>query len=134
MAFGMQPLTLELISEGDYLEEYEAAIEEAQQVLAEYREKHGDASHKATVVVEAKIKFQIMNPAEGTTAIKTQVDVKRPAPPAQITTAIESVSEDGDKVLFVKAGGSDSGDPTQTKFATKHGDMVGDMAESDEES
>ena len=133
MAFGMQPLTLDLIDEGEFREELDECLAEAQKILAEHRAKYEDESHKATIEVSAKVKLVIVNAKEGTVAIKSSVDIKRPKRPESFTTAIEAEGQTGEAVLFVKAGGSDSGDPTQTKFATRDGEMVEQSTGEDEE-
>lgn len=124
MGFGMQPLTLELIDEGQFQFDLEQCLAEAQSILAEHRNIYGDQSHKATVEVVAKVKMTIVQASEGTVAIKAGVQVKRPERPASVTTAIESTDQTGKPAMFVKSGGSDADHPRQLKFAKRDGSLV----------
>lgn len=124
MGFGMKPLTLELIDEGQFLAELEHEVMKAQEILGDFQQEHGDASEKGTVEVTAKIKFKITNPKEGTVQISTGTQTKRPQRPGSVTTSIQSEDESGKTRLYVKGGGSDGGHPRQTKFATRDGELV----------
>ncbi len=128
----MVPLTSKLIDEGEFQEELEECLKQAQIALAEHRERFGDEAHKASTELVAKVKFTIQNAAEGMVSIKWGVDVKRPKRPEGASVAIESFDDSGQPALFVKAGGSDN-DPRQSKFATRDGRLVDNEAGTGEE-
>lgn len=124
MAFGMIPLEVEGIDEGNFMIQLRERLGEAQQAIADHIKEFGDAAHKSTCKVDCSISLICMNPVEGTVAIKWSADVKRPKRPASVTIAMTSTDEGGKPTLYVKTGGSDSGDPRQTKFAKRDGTMV----------
>lgn len=124
MAFGMIPIDVSQIDEGQFMEALSERLQEAQRAIAEHVHEFGDLAHKAVCKIDSSISIVCMNPAEGTFAIKWEANVKRPKRPASITTAIQAEGEDGKPALYVKAGGSDSGNPRQQKFARRDGSMV----------
>lgn len=125
MAIKMQPMTSELIDEGEMLEALNEEMICAQRSIEAYRKKWGENALKAGIQVELKIKFVCLDAENGMYRTEWLLDTKRPKRPKSTSTAIAAEDDAGNPALFVRSSGSDGDDdPRQLKLATRDGRVV----------
>ena len=110
------PMSLELIDEGELLNELEHAVQQAGRSLAHFVDTRKDDAKGATCEVTLKLKLKCSDPEMGVIAASHQVVVKPPQSPSRTTLMLVSETQDGKPGVLVKDGGSDEGDPRQLKF------------------
>ncbi len=117
------PLTLALVSEGDFLVEADTELATAQQGLLAFVRQHGERAAGAKAKVTLEITLVCDNPKAEAFSIKAQAKRTLPARPAVVSSAI-GADDEGVPALFVRRSGSDEGDPLQGKLATRNGVTV----------
>lgn len=117
------PLTVELLEEGRFLAETNKKLRELQADMVRYIEEHGDSSKGAKGVLTLKISI-ISNGPDQIIGLKTERKTTMPSEPANMTYAIAEETAKGELALFVRATGSDTDSPKQTKLCTADGQTI----------
>lgn len=134
MAVAFEPLSIDNIEEGDFVNEINRTLLDVQHKLAAYREKYGDKSKKATAELVVKIKLRIEEPDQDLFSIHTSLAPKVPLRPSRVTVATEAFDQNGRPALFVRKSGSDEDDPRQGKMFDGKGRAIKQATgESDDE-
>ena len=121
----MQPMTSELVDEGEMLEALNEDMIRAQRAIEAYRKKWGSEAQKAAIEVQLKVRFICLDADDGMYRVEWSLDTKRPKRPKQTSAAIAAEDESGNPALFVRSSGSDGDeDPRQLKLATRDGRVV----------
>jgi hypothetical protein len=128
MAVIFEPLSIDNIEEGDFVNEINRTLLDVQHKLAAYREKYGDKSKKATAELVVKIKLRIEEPDQDLFSIHTSLAPKVPLRPSRVTVATQAFDQDGRQALFVRKSGSDADDPRQGKMFDGKGRVVGQQS------
>jgi hypothetical protein len=122
MATQFNPVELATIKQGEFIAACQEAFVEAQQRLLEHVDKHGQTA-TATVAMKVDIKYDADKESY---AILSDVQVKAPKKPSQVTTAFVSEDPATEKqCLFAPAGGSTADNPRQTIMHDGGGAPIG---------
>ncbi len=118
------PISLDLINEGELLNEYNDKIQQAVQTLLEYRKKYGDLNTTGKeIAINLKLKIKMENPEECQYSIKGEIEIKNPNPPARMSLAMEE-EHNGKANLLVANSGSHESDPKQMKLFKNTGENI----------
>ena len=119
-----EPLTLDLIEEGRFLADAQAAFRRMQTDLIGHRKAHGDAAggDKATLRIEVTLACD-PEVADAYT-IRAQTRVAMPPNPACVNRAMAAEDFDATPSLFVARSGATAAPPQQGRLATQDGRTV----------
>lgn len=118
------PLTVDLIDEGEFQDDFNAELKSLQIALAKFRRQWGEKSKGAKAVLAVKITLSVESHDDGAYAIKTSIESKIPKRPDTVSLAIEGQDQNDSLALFVRTSGSDRDDPRQSKLATRDGRTI----------
>lgn len=107
----MEPLSLELVEQGDFLANAEQDLLEAQRALVDHCCRYPGKGGKAKVVLT--INMEMKGNSEEGVVITTDRDVKRPKAPSRTTVAMADLEQNQ---LVVAAAGSRHDHPNQDTF------------------
>jgi len=128
MAAKFVPLTLNLIEEGQFLADLDAALAEAQRKLIEFVELEGAKAKKAKSVLKIAIALTAADVENAAYTIATEIKTTYPGRLNQVSLAVQEYTDDQQPALFVRASGSDEDSPRQGKLFTRH-DLADDRAD-----
>lgn len=125
---------LSQIEEGELERSLNEKIESEAQYLIGHTRRYGiSATAKHKCVIQLSITIE---PGDGRRGgkggveeaedylVSGKITTKRPGRPTRMTRVIHEQEQTGEDVLFVRASGSDEGDPRQMKLATRDGRAV----------
>ncbi len=119
-----EPLTVDLIEEGRFIENVNRDLRDTIQRLIDHVKEHGvEASKGAKAELTAAITIRFDGLDESDFSIKTLTKKRLPGRPAHATKAV-CVYDQGKPDLFVRASGSTDEDPRQQKLATQDGRAI----------
>jgi len=118
------PLTVELISEGRFLDQANADLAELQEQLMAFRDEHQDRAKGAKATLTITVTLACEKPDDELFSVKAQTKRTLPARPADVTAAMGAANDDGQPRLFVRRSGSTRETPRQTRLATDDGRTV----------
>lgn len=118
------PLEISGIDEGNFLDEANKALQQAQTGLIQFVRKYGEAANGAKAVVNIAITIQKEDKGDDIYSIKATLQQKLPAVPPSLTMAMETEKDNGEPSLFVRASGSTADDPRQGVLCTQDGRIV----------
>ena len=120
-----KPLTLEMLEEGRLKADLDAKFREAQATLCAYMKKHGDRATKAKATVTLKLVLIATDPEDMLVSVRADLNSTTPTRPPTASAAFIDTADDGTRVLFARASGSDSHpDPRQGKLLTESGEAI----------
>lgn len=126
MAFSRhEPVRLEIIERGAFLEAFDRAFHEAEQKLLAHIDKYEGLSAKSQALAAIALEY---NQKTGSVSIRTEVDVKPPKRPSRIkgTAAfIEDGIDQPGQCLWCQAGGTSIDNAKQTVMRDEEGNPVG---------
>lgn len=124
-ATAFAPLSLDLISEGQFLRDLDEDLKDLQTKLALFQRKYGSDALKAVAKLKVTIALKVENDeAEGAFSITTSIESVEPKRPAEVSLAIGGVDDDNKLALFVRKSGSDETHPAQLKLTTNDGRII----------
>lgn len=116
-----QPVTLELIEEGNLLQDLNAELDRVQRQLCHYVDKHGSKAEKASASVSLKVTLRCESIEDYRYSIKGEVGSKLPNRPPRLSLAMQLEDEPGQPCLFARAPGTSETHPRQsTIFSPDH--------------
>ena len=115
------PLTLELVNEGNFVDEINEALQEAQGELIKHVEKHELKAKGAKVVLNVKIVMACMDPEARSYGCAASIKKVSPDRPAIVSMLIASNTQDDKKRLLCRRSGSSRDVPHQQKICTEDG-------------
>jgi hypothetical protein len=118
------PLTMDLISEGEFLQDAEADFGDLQRNLIGFCRQYRDKAEKASATLTLKLTLRVEDVDSELFSIRAETTVKRPARPANVSAAMAADDVDDRPLLHVRAAGSDATHPRQGKFATRDGRTI----------
>jgi hypothetical protein len=119
------PLSLDLISEGQFLRDIDEDLKDLQTKLALFHRKYGSDALKSVAKLKIVIALKVENDeAEGAFSITTSIESVEPKRPAECTLAIGGIDDDRKLALFVRKSGSDEHHPAQLKLTTADGRII----------
>lgn len=110
------PLTLELIEEGQFVEDFESELAHAQRALIAFVKRHGGSAKGAKAEVNVKITIGAGDIESQVYSITSAIKTTIPRRLTGLSSAIQDFCDDGTETLFVRETGSDDGDPRQGKL------------------
>lgn len=116
------PLQIERIDEGRFIGQMDADLDKAVRELLEFCRRHPEHAEGAKVALNAEI--AICCESTDAYSVKTQVKLKLPGRPANVTMAIHEATPGGEEFLTVKPSGSDKHNPRQNKLCTDDGKPI----------
>ncbi len=124
------------IDEGKFVADIDEEIDETAKAHIAHIARFGSQiTGKTTSCVTVKLTIEFDGNSDGIYTLKGEVSRKLPARPSSVTRAFEEREQDGTAALFVRASGSDDGNPRQMKLATKDGRGIdidtGEVRETD---
>lgn len=120
MAAKFVPLTLNLIEEGQFLEDLEEQLAEGQRKLIQFVEREGAKAKKSKAVLKIEIALSADDPENSAYTIKTAIKSTWPGRLNQVSLAVQEFTDDSQPALFVRSSGSDEDSPRQGKLFTRH--------------
>lgn len=114
---------LELLDEGEFLVDSNAALQEVGQELLKFRRLHCEKVKKASAELTLRVKLTLDTKTD-MFLIETGIGKKLPSRPSRLSTAMPAGDDDDSESLFVRQSGSDQGAPNQLKLATRDGRTV----------
>lgn len=121
MATKFEPLSLDNIDQGSFVEDAQQAFRKLQDELVRHVRDHGNAEAVGRLTLNVELKHK-----QGAVYVTTSIDKRPPAIPKMITTAMIDNSQDTDEelVLFTAVGGSNSDTPAQQQLCNRKGEPI----------
>jgi hypothetical protein len=124
MATKFKPLTIDLIDEGEFLNELNADLHKLQGKLVEFMQKHKANAKNALGVLTIKVKMKCIDPDNGMFSVKAATQIQQPNRPPSETLAMAEENDAGEPALFVRNTGSSKAPPQQGKLTTNRGEVI----------
>lgn len=118
------PAELDLLSEGAFMAEAAKAFKELQRAICQYRKEFGDRADGAKAVQTMKVIITAAKGDKNSFTISTSIKSELPARPSMVSLASGGETATDEPCLFVRASGSDSEMPEQTKLVTDDGRVI----------
>lgn len=119
------PLDLDLIEEGEFVQNADEAFRELQERMITYVRKHGKELSKGT---KGKLTLAVTVQFEGRDAndfsIKGEIKSALPNRPAVVSAAMAGQTQDDKDALFVRRSGSTAQPPRQGAICTRKGETI----------
>lgn len=120
-----EPLRLELVEEGAFLEAINKCLAEIQAEHIRHVKQYGqEAAKKSMSQIKMALQLRFEGRDENDFSVKGTIRKEVPARPPAVTTAISDEEQDGTPSLFVRRTGSTKDSPKQGILATKKGRVV----------
>jgi hypothetical protein len=120
----MKPLEIDMIDEGQFIENLNGDLKELQRGLLLFAKQYGRDAVKAVAKLNVTIALRVEDDEAGAYSIACQIVPSLPKRPASVSMALSALDDDGKPCLFARASGTDDSDPRQLKFATKRGENI----------
>lgn len=120
MTMRMVPLRMSLIEQGDFLGQADVLLAEIQQAALEYAKEHGDKAKNSKTKMTLEITLQCQDPKSLHFSIATQLKTSLPSPPASVSHAMGSDTQDEKLALWVQATGSSENQNEQGKRVVRY--------------
>lgn len=120
----LTPLSMDLIEEGEFMDNANEELREVQSKIIEHVAAYGSEATKKSKA-ELQITIVIAPAGDGAAySVKTSFKKKLPGRPSHVTLGIADREQTGELALFVRKSGSDDVSPKQGKLATNAGEVI----------
>jgi len=114
MTTKFKELDLDLIQQGEILEQFNKQFAKVQDQVVKHIEKYGDGAAGATAAITLKIELKVAEITSKTIALLPEIKLTSPpVMPKKKTFAMGGDTQDGRKGLFVGVTGSHEDSPNQ---------------------
>lgn len=117
-------LEIGMIEEGRLVRDVNQEFADVQRKLCEFVSKWGDRAAGAKGELMLKITIKADDTQDGVYSVKSDLRARVPSRPPRVTTAISSVNDEGQTVLFGRASGTTNEDPRQGRMFTEDGATI----------
>jgi len=112
-----EPVTLNQVEEGKFLEDLEHEFAALQNKLCLFANQYGERADKSVAELVIKLKLGCVSAKDGMYVIKSEIVQKTPPRPAHVSMAIQAEDDEGNLRLFAQPQGTADEDPHQTRLA-----------------
>ena len=118
------PLEIDLIDEGQFVENINKALCELQEKLIAHVKKYDLRAAKAKASVKAEIVLVCLDPEQDAYGCVASIKTTLPSAPASATMLMAGETQTGEDCLMCRKSGSAKDTPRQGVFLTENGDRV----------
>jgi len=120
----LKQVTVESIDEGRFMQDINEALENLQEHIIAFSDKHGIKAKNAKAKLTIEVVIGCIAPEDGAFAFGTQVKQSLPSPPAKLTLAMAASAENNKPRLFARASGTGKDSPVQRVLCTEDGHSI----------
>lgn len=119
-----KPLAINLLNEGELVKRIDAELSKLQGYLMDYALTHKDAAVGTKAKLAVEIVVSVGDKEAKSFACKANCKLVLPSAPAMVSLAVGAENDKGEKLIFVRASGSDESPPQQRKLCTQSGERI----------
>ena len=120
----LKQVCIESIDEGRFMRDVNEALENLQEQVIAFSDKHGVKAKNAKAKLTVEVIIGCVSPEDGAFAFGTQIKQSLPAPPARVTLAMAGNGDSKKPRLFARASGTGKDFPLQRVLCTENGQTV----------